>query len=300
MKLTKHHINLFEKLHKLYVDKKDVDFFRDKHGLSEQEAIELSNSVGAFRFLDDFNTNLDCQGIGFSGKREMRDFFHEWLISKNWKGSKNSLAVLLRKLRKFKNQTNKTEQLIILIKKNKGNKNALKFDKVHIGLFNQAFVSKDFEKTYQSYLLLCDENKLESVSKATVYNYYKSEKIKLTKLLNTKNISHLHAQFIKLSDFDIFHKQLKCDKAIATELVNSAACLEMLNYNSLKPEIQQIGFKTKGKFLDKLLIWIKEKDWQGLNKISNVRVLTRKAAEFEKALKINRKEAKKMASLKLS
>src|SRR5690606_16221902 len=65
----------------------------------------------------------------------------------------------------------------------------------------------------------------------------------------------------------------------------------MLNYNNLKPEIQQIGFKTKGKFLDKLLIWIKEKDWQGLNKISNVRVLTRKAAEFEKALEINREEA---------
>lgn len=291
MKLTKYHINLFEKLHKLYVDTKDVDFFRDEYGVSEQEAINLSNSAAAFRFLDDFNTNLDCQGIGFSGKREMREFFHEWLISKNWKGSKNSLAVLLRKLRKFKDQTNKIEQLNILIKKNKGNKNALKFDKVHIRLFNEVFVPENFEKTYQSYLVLCDENKLDSVSKATVYNHYKGEKSKLIKLLNTKNISHLHAQFIKLSDFDIFHKQLKCDKAIATELVNSAACLEMLNYNNLKPEIQQIGFKTKGEFLDKLLIWIKEKDWQGLNKISNVRVLTRKAAEFGKALELNREEA---------
>lgn len=146
----------------------------------------------------------------------------------------------------------------------------------------------------------CEFHNLTPVSKATIYNYYKSEKENLTSLFNASNIEHLHAQFIKLTDFDILHKQLDCTKEEATELINSIAVLEMLNYENLKLEIKQIGFKTKEVFLKKLLVWLKEKNWQGLNKMSNIRVVTRKASDFEQALKVNRIEALKIVTNKKS
>lgn len=302
MSLAKQHINLFEKLHKLYVDNDNIEIFKTKYDLSHEEATELTNSAGAFRFLNEFNSNFDSQSIGFNGKQEMREAFHEWLQTKNWKGTKNitNLGVLLRKFRAFRNETDKINQLNVLIDKKKGNQNSLKFNDTHINIFKSSFLPDDFEKTLQSYISECENQNLIPVSKATVYNFYKSEKEKLTSLFNASNIEHLHAQFIKLSDFDIFHKQLDCTKELATELINSVAVLEMLNYENLKLELKQIGFKTKGIFLKELLVWLKEKDWQGLNKMSNVRVLTRKATEFEEALKISRVEALKVVVNKKS
>lgn len=302
MSLAKQHINLFEKLHKLYVDNDNIEILKTKYDLSHEEATELANSAGAFRFLNEFNSNFDCQSIGFNGKQEMRKAFHEWLQTKNWKGTKNitNLGVLLRKFRAFRNETDKINQLNVLIDKKKGNQNSLKFNDTHINIFKSSFLPDDFEKTLQSYISECENQNLIPVSKATVYNFYKSEKEKLTSLFNASNIEHLHAQFIKLSDFDIFHKQLDCTKELATELINSVAVLEMLNYENLKLEIKQIGFKTKGIFLKELLVWLKEKDWQGLNKMSNVRVLTRKATEFQEALKISRAEALKVVVNKKS
>lgn len=296
MQLTKQHINLFEKLHKLYVIEADVESLQTEHNLSKQEAIEFSNSAGAFRFLNDFDTNMDCQCVGFKDKREMREVFHQWLKSKNWKGTKNisNLSVLLRKLRAFRNETDNTNQLKVLVDKNKGNKNSLKFNKIHKETFKSCFVPDDYEKTYRTYLSKCEIQSLIPVSKATIYNYFKSEKENLTKIYNASNIEHFHAQFINLSDFDIFHKQLNCTKELASELINSVAVLEMLNYENLKLELKHIGFKTKDAFLKQLLVWLKEKNWQGLNKMSNVRVLTRKASDFEQALKINRIDALKI------
>ncbi len=293
MTLTKQHINLFEKLHKLYVDCDDIEILQINHNLNQQEAIEYSNSAGAFRFLNEFNSNFDCQSIGFNGKQEMREAFHQWLQAKKWKGTKSitSLSVLLRKFRTFKNETEKVNQIEVLIDKKKGNRNSLKFNDIHIDIFKSYYLPNDFEKTYQNYISNCVNQNLLPVSKATIYNFYKSEKENLTSLFNASNIEHLHAQFIKLSDFDILHKQLDCTKQEATKLINSIAVLEMLNHENLKLEIKQIGFKTKEVFLKKLLVWLRDKNWQGLNKMSNVRVLTRKASDFEQALKINRIEA---------
>lgn len=302
MSLAKQHINLFEKLHKLYVDNNDIEALQTKYNLKQEVATEIANSAGAFRFLMEFNSNFDCQSIGFNGKQEMREAFHEWLQTKNWKGTKNitNLGVLLRKFRAFRNETDKINQLDGLIDKKKGNQNSLKFNDTHIDIFKSSFLPDDFEKTHQGYISKCENQNLIPVSKATVYNFYKSEKEKLTSLFNASNIEHLHAQFIKLSDFDIFHKQLDCTKELATELINSVAVLELLNYKNLKLEIKQIGFKTKSIFLKELLIWLKEKDWQGLNKMSNIQVLTRKATEFQEALKISRAEALKVVVNKKS
>lgn len=296
MTLTKQHINLFEKLHKLYVDSDDIEMLKNNQNLNQQEAIEYSNSAGAFRFINKFNSNFDCQSIGFNGKQEMREAFHQWLLTKNWKGTKSisSLSVLLRKFRAFRNETEKVNQFDVLIDKKKGNRNSLKFNDTHIDIFNSSYLPNDFEKTYKTYISNCEYHNLIPVSKATIYNYYKSEKENLTSLFNASNIEHLHAQFIKLTDFDILHKQLDCTKEEAAELINSIAVLEMLNYENLKLEIKQIGFKTKEVFLKKLLVWLKEKNWQGLNKMSNIRVVTRKASDFEQALKVSRVEALKI------
>jgi F-box protein, helicase, 18 len=302
MTLTKQHTNLFEKLHKLYVDSGDIEILQTKYNLNKEEAIESSNSAGALRFLNGFNSNFDCQSIGFNGKQEMRESFHQWLQTKNWKGTKNisNLNVLLRKFHAFINETDRVNQLNILVDKKKGNRNRLKFNCIHSDIFKSSFLPNDFEKTYKNYILKCENQNLIPVSKATIYNYYKSEKENLTMLFNASNIEHLHAQFIKLSDFDIFHKQLDCTKELATELINSVAVLEMLNYENLKLELKQIGFKTKDVFLKQLVVWLKERNWQGLNKMSNVRVLTRKASDFEQALKINRIEALKIVVNKKS
>lgn len=302
MTLIKQHINLFEKLHKLYVDSDDVELLKINHNLNQQEAIEYSNSAGAFRFLNEFNSNFDCQSIGFNGKQEMREAFHKWLQTKKWKGTKSitSLSVLLRKFRAFRDETEKINQLEVLVDKKKGNKNSLKFNDTHIDIFNSSYYPNDFDKTYQNYISSCKNKKISPVSRATVYNYYKSEYENLTTLFNANNIEHLHAQFINLSDFDVLLKQLDCTEKEASELVNSIAVLEMLNYENLKLEIKQIGFKTKEAFLKELLVWLKEKNWQGLNKMSNIRVVTRKASDFEQALKVSRIEALKIFTNKKS
>ncbi len=296
MTLIKQHINLFEKLHKLYVDSDDVELLKINHNLNQQEAIEYSNSAGAFRFLNEFNSNFDCQSIGFNGKQEMREAFHKWLQTKKWKGTKSitSFSVLLRKFRAFRDETEKINQLEVLVDKKKGNKNSLKFNDTHIDIFNSSYYPNDFDKTYQNYISSCKNKKISPVSRATVYNYYKSEYENLTTLFNANNIEHLHAQFINLSNFDVLLKQLDCTEKEASELINSIAVLEMLNYENLKLEIKQIGFKTKEAFLKELLVWLEDKNWQGLNKFSNVRVLTRKASEFQQSLKINRIEALKI------
>ncbi len=291
MELTENHIILFEKLHKFYTNGEDVVFFKNEYGVDDNRANELANSIGVFRFLADFNSNKDCKSIGFAGKKEMRDFLHKWLIVKKWKGTNISLAHLLRKFKMFKEARNDTERLKIVIKNNAGRKNSLKFNNQHINVLRQSFVPNDFEKTYDNYLLESNKNNLQKVSKSTVYQYYKKEKDSLVKLFNAKNISNLHAQFIQLSDFDVFHKELHCDKKLASELVNSVACLEMLNYENLKLEFKQIGIKTKAEFLEKLLEWLKEKDWYGVNRISNIRTLTRKASVFKQALEENRTSA---------
>lgn len=262
MTLIKQHINLFEKLHKLYVDSDDVELLKINHNLNQQEAIEYSNSAGAFRFLNEFNSNFDCQSIGFNGKKEMREAFHQWLQTKKWKGTKNitSLSVLLRKFSTFRKETEKTNQLDVLVDKKKGNKNSLKFNDTHIEIFNSSYYPNDFDKTYQNYISSCKNLKTTPVSRATVYNYYKSEYENLITLFNANNIEHLHAQFINLADFDVLHKQLDCTKKEASELINSIAVLEMLNYENLKLEIKQIGFKTKEAFLKELLVWLKDKN----------------------------------------
>lgn len=302
MTLTKQHINLFEKLHKLYVDSDDIEIIQVNHNLNSQEAIEYSNSAGAFRFLTEFNSNFDCQSIGFNGKQEMREAFHQWLQIKKWKGTKSitSLSVLLRKFRAFREETEKKNQLDVLVDKKKGNRNNLKFNETHIDIFNSSYYPNDFDKTYQNYISNCENQKITPVSRPTVYNYNKSENENLTTFFNANNIEHLHAQFIKLTDFDILHKQLDCTKEEATELINSIAVLEMLNYENLKLEIKQIGFKTKEVFLKALLVWLKEKNWQGLNKMSNIRVVTRKASDFEQVLKVSRIEALKIVTNKKS
>lgn len=294
-KISKLHINLFDKLHKLYVDENDVELLRSNFDLDIQEAIDISNSAGAFKFLTEFNTNIDAQSIGFKGKQDFRIAFHLWLQSKDWKGTKRitNLNRLLRKLRSFNRETTYENQLSTLIDKTKGNKNGLKFNNEQIEIFKSSFVPDDFENTYKSYLLKCQTNNIVPVSKATIRNYYKTEKEKLTTLLHSDNLEHLHSQFISLSDFEIFHKQLNCNKKEAAELINSVAVLEMLNYSNLKIEIKRIGFNTKGIFLKKLMDWLKDKNWQGLNKMSNVSVLTRKASDFKEALKTDRIEALK-------
>lgn len=154
MTLTKQHINLFEKLHKLYVDSDDIEMLKNNQNLNQQEAIEYSNSAGAFRFINEFNSNFDCQSIGFNGKQEMREAFHQWLLTKNWKGTKSisSLSVLLRKFRAFQNETEKVNQLDVLIDKKKGNRNSLKFNDTHIDVFNSSYLPDDFEKTYKTYI----------------------------------------------------------------------------------------------------------------------------------------------------
>ena len=165
MTLTKQHINLFEKLHKLYVDCDDIEILQINHNLNQQEAIEYSNSAGAFRFLNEFNSNFDCQSIGFNGKQEMREAFHQWLQAKKWKGTKSitSLSVLLRKFRTFKNETEKVNQIEVLIDKKKGNRNSLKFNDIHIDIFKSYYLPNDFEKTYQNYISNCVNQNLQPV-----------------------------------------------------------------------------------------------------------------------------------------
>lgn len=300
MKLEAKHINLFEKLHKFYITKADSQYFIEKWKVNKKDSLELANSAGAFRFLNDFNTNLDCKSIGFDGKQEMRKYFHQWLQIKDWKGVGNisNINVLLRKFRNFNKISDTDKQLNTLVNKNIGNKNSLKFNNDHIQSFEESFVSNDFNKTFDKYLLNCIIKQLYPVSKATAHNYYNKVEKNITKSLNVSSIEYLHSQFISLSDFEIFHLKFGYDENTASKMVNSVACLTMLNYPNLKAEIKQFGFKTKGQFVKFLLDWIKEKNWQGLNKISNTLVLQRKAREFQNALDKGREEGLKVFSNK--
>src|SRR5690606_11758518 len=145
------------------------------------------------------------------------------------------------------------------------NKNSLKFNDEHIEIFNASFLPDDLDKTFEEYLTACKRKNLNAVSKATVRNFYKAQKEKLTQLINAKNIDHLHTQFIKPSDCEIFLKQFDCNKETPTQLVNSIGVLEMLSYKNLKSEIKQLGVKTKGKFFAEVIRWVQQKDWIGLN-----------------------------------
>ena len=103
MQLEQKHINLFEKLLKLYVSESDSQYFEDKHQLSVEIAQELSYCAAALRLLSDFNTKIDCQGIGFSKVSDFQKIFHTWLKSKSWKGLSHisNLSALIRKQKEF-------------------------------------------------------------------------------------------------------------------------------------------------------------------------------------------------------
>jgi superfamily I DNA/RNA helicase len=292
MQLEQKHINLFEKLLKLYISKSDSHYFEDKHQLSVEIAQELSFSAAALRLLSDFNTKIDCQGIGFSKVTEFQKTFHNWLKVKSWKGLSHisNLSALARKQKEFESFQiyNRDVSLDLLINKNKGNQNSLKFNDKHFELFEISFQVRDFKKTYQNYLNNCAANNIKAVSKATVLNYFKKLEDKLTEKINATSIDILHSQFVSLSDFDTFHLKFKYSEKTSTELLNSAACLMMLNYPNLKTEINNLGFKNKELFLKEILKWLKSKNWKGLSNITNTSVLRRKATEFRNALKQSR------------
>lgn len=292
MQLEQKHINLFEKLLKLYISESDSQYFMNNHQVSIEIAQELSSSAAALRLLSDFNTKIDCQGIGFRKVSEFQETFHNWLKTKSWKGLGNTTnyRVLIRKQKKIESLkiSNPDNYLDLLINRNKGNQNSLKFNGNHIEIFQNSFQVQDFDSTYQNYLKNCLKIDLEPVSKATVYNYFKKLESELTEKIKASSIENLHSQFVSLSDFDIFHLKFKYTEKLSTDLLNSAACLMMLNYPNIKAEINHLGFKTKEEFLKETLKWLKTKNWSGLDKISNTSVLRRKAAEFKEAGKNGR------------
>lgn len=292
MKLEQKHINLFEKLLKLYISESDNQYFITKHQLSDEIAQELSLSAAALRLLADFKTKLDCQGIGFNKVSEFQETFHDWLKIKSWKGlwHISNLRALVRKQKEFETlqTSNPDNYLDLLINKNKGNQNSLKFNDKHVEMFQNSFQIQNIDETYRNYLNNCSANNIEPVSKATVYNYYKKLEDKLTEKIKATSIDNLHSQFVSLSDFDTFHLKFKYNEKASAELLNSAACLMMLNYQNLKVEINHLGFKTKEVFLKEILKWLKSKNWIGLNNISNTSVLRRKSSEFGTALKQGR------------
>ncbi len=294
MKLEQKHINLFEKLIKLYISNADIIYFQSRYHLSNEEAQELSYSAAALRLLADFNTKLDCQGIGFSKKSDLQETFHEWLKLKEWKGIRDisNLRVLVRKQKQFEylKDSSPNDSLDLFVNKNIGNQNSLKFNDKHIEIFEKGFQINNFELTHKNYIECCSAYNLEPVSKSTVFNYFKKSEEELSEKIKATSIDNLHSQFISLSDFDIFHLKFKYNEQDSTELLNSAACLTMICYPSLKSEIKHLGFNTKEDFLKETLKWINQKNWKGLNKISNVSVLRRKAAEFNTALIKGREE----------
>ncbi|SHG05422.1 UvrD-like helicase C-terminal domain-containing protein [Mariniphaga anaerophila] len=294
MALEQKHINLFEKLHKLYISESDKEYFQNKYEESEEIATELSNSAAALRLLSEFVTKLDCQGIGFDKLSEFQKTFNLWLETKSWKGVGHitNYRALIRKQKEFEKLSlnGSSDHLDFLIHKNKGNQSSLKFNDKHIKIFQNSFQIQDFDLTYQNYLRNCSENELEPVSKATVYNYFKKFEDELTEKIKASNLDNLHSQFISLSDFDIFHSKFNNDEKISAELVNSAACLMMLNYPNLKSEIKHLGFNTKESFLKETLLWLKTKDWYGLKNINNPATLRHKAANLKNALKQGREE----------
>ena len=294
MKLEQIHIDGFEKLHKLYVSENDKQYFINEHQVSIEIADELCYSCAALRMLANFSTKKDCQIIGFSKLSEFQQAFTFWLKTKSWKGIGNitNYRALIRKQKEFESlsQNGSNEHLDLLIHKNKGNQSSLKFNDQHIKIFQKSFQPQDFELTYQNYLRDCSEIKLATVSKATVYNYFKKFEEEYTKKIKASNLDNLHSQFISLSDFDIFHAQFNNDEKTSTELVNSAACLMMLNYANLKTEIKHLGFNTKESFLKETLSWLKSKNWSGLRNVNNVATLRHKTADFKNALKQGRKE----------
>ena len=292
MQIKQKHINLFEKLHKLYISESDKEYFLNKYKESDEIATELSNSAAALRLLSEFTTKLDCQGIGFNKVSEFQETFHNWIKNKSWKGLGHitNYRVLIRKQKEFEalSSLNSNEHLDLLVNKNKGNQNSLKFNDKHLEIFQKSFQVQDFETTFLNYKNLCFEENIEAVSKATVYSYFKKLENELTENIKATSIDNLHAQFISLTDFDYFHHKHNYSEKISTELLNSAACLTMLNYPNLKSEIKHLGFNTKDVFLNEIIKWLKTKNWSGLNSITNTSVLRRKAAEFNNALKQSR------------
>jgi F-box protein, helicase, 18 len=292
MQLEQKHINLFEKLLKLYVSVPDSQYFEDKYQLSVEIAQELSFSAAALRLLSDFNTKIDCQGIGFSKVSEFQKIFHVWLMSKSWKGISHisNLRSLVRKQKEFESFQNSNHEisLDLLIKKNNGNQNSLKFNDKHFEMFKNGLQVQNFKKTYENYINNCAANSSKAVSKTTVYKYFKKLEDGLTEKINASSIDTLHSQFISLSDFDTFHLKFKYNEKTSTELLNSAACLMMLNYSNLKAEIIQLGFKNKELFLKETLKWLRIKNWKGLNNISSTSVLRRKATLFRTSLEQSR------------
>lgn len=295
MNLEQKHINIFEKLHKLYISEDDKKYYVSKHELTDEISNELALSSATLRMLSDFNTKLDSQGIGFIKLSEFQKTFHLWVEKNSWKGVGHitNYRALIRKQKEFErlSKDSSHDHLDLLIHKNKGNKNSLKFNTNHKNIFQISFQIQDFEITYQNYLRNSSNSNLEPVSKATIYNYFKKIEEESTQKFKASNIENLHSQFISLSDFDVFHLKFKHDEKTSAGLVNSAAYLMMLNYPNLKTEIKHFGFNTKGSFLKESLEWLKTKNWCGLQSINNTTALRHKASDFRKALQKDREAA---------
>ena len=64
IQIEQKHINLFERLHKLYISDSDKEYSQNRFEESDEISAELSNSAVALRLLSEFTTKLDCKGLG--------------------------------------------------------------------------------------------------------------------------------------------------------------------------------------------------------------------------------------------
>ena len=294
LSLKQEHTIIFDKLHKFNFKETDIDFYI-KNGIDDKTAIEYAKSVAALMILDEFQSKIECKSIGFDKKSDMQEIFHQWIKEKNWKGLNkiSNTRSLFRKYKEFSdlNQHDREKALSLFFERKKGNKNSQKFTDKHFEILKKYLENENVKDFFKQFVDDCKNEKLEIVSYATVTNYFKTEKEKYVEYNKVTSIENLHSKYVQLSDFDFYNSKFENDKETATHLMNSAAALSLISSETLKYEIKQIDYETKGQFLDEFLNWIQTKNWTGLNKISNVSVLRRKSTEFKNALKQSRENA---------
>lgn len=292
--LKQEHTIIFDKLHKFNFKETDIDFYK-KNGIDDKTAIEYAKSVAALMILDEFQSKIECKSIGFDKKSDMHEIFHQWIKEKNWKGLNkiSNTRSLFRKYKEFSDlkQHDREKALSLFFERKKGNKNSQKFTDRHFEILKKYLYKETVKDFYKQFISECKTVQLEIVSYATVSNYYKTEKEKYIEYNKITSIENLHSKYVQLSDFDFFNSQFENNKKTATHLMNSAAALSLISSDTLKYEISQINYKTKDEFLNEFIDWLQNKNWIGLNKISNVSVLRRKSTEFNNALKQSRENA---------
>ncbi len=294
LSLKPEHKIIFDKLHKFNFKETDIDFYKT-NGIDETTAIEYAKSAAALKILDEFQTKIECKSIGFEKKSDMQKIFHQWIKEKNWKGLNkiSNTRSLFRKYKEFSelNQHDREKALSLFFERKKGNKNSQKFTDKHLALLQKYLDNENVKGFFKQFNNDCENEHLEKVSYGTVTNYFKTEKDKYIEQSKVTSIDNLHSKYLELSDFDFYYSLSNIDNETASQLMNSAAALSLVSSKTLKYEIKQIKYKTKGQFLDEFLNWLQTKNWTGLNKISNVSVLKRKSSEFKNTLGQSREKA---------